>query len=1069
MNPSSIVIPAFLASAGIMLCSGAHALAMRLVAGQRPLHFFYALMCLCAAGYQWSTAAYYLADDVPAAVAALHWQTASIGGLSVAFFGFVAHYTGQRHVWPWLVVVASVSAAMITADLLFPHGIRFDRIVSSAPLVLPWGETLGHVTGTSRPFNRAALFGPTLAVALWALQRARLQYRGGDRQMALYLGSCVTVLIATGIWGVMIDTGVIRSFYVGGFAFMGLVGLMSVTLHRAQARTLEELRAERDRLQDARLRLESSELRLQLVLRGTNDGWWDWNIVTNEHTYSARGWEALGYEREELPYDDQLWNRLIHPDDRPLSHRALQDAIDSGSDNYSFEMRMLHKDGHAVPVLCRGYILRDSAGKAIRISGTDTDLTDRKQAALALEAERELNEQIFANSPIGISIFDADGNCVAANDAMARQVGGTVEQLLAQNFHAIASWKAFGLHDLAVRTLATGEAVSAVRKVTSSFGREVWINVNFRLLPAAGDDGGRARLMLMTDDLTEVKRVELERQDIQESYERVISSSIDGILHTRPDGTTLKANPAACQMLGMDEAELLRRGRSGLVDMGDPRCAVLLEERARTGRMRGEITMIRGNGERFQAEVSSSLYTNHDGEILGSTIFRDITERKQAESETHRLAYFDELTRLPNRRLLLDRIGLSLESSRRSGKFGALLFLDLDNFKRLNDARGHSVGDSLLMEVALRLTQLLRTADLVARLGGDEFVVLVDNLGDDIDAAAHTAMAVAEKVRAVLERPFLVDGNLYSGTGSIGLTMFPKAREGVDDLLREADTAMYRAKSMGRNSIAYYEAAMQAEVEERLALEQDLKEALHHQQIAVHVQPQVDAGGASIGGELLLRWTHPRRGAVPPPVFIPIAEESGLIVQLGHHVLQTACEALARMDTAGSTLSLSVNISPRQFRQDDFVGQLRAVLDATGAPATRLILEVTEGLLIEDWEDVASRMAELAALGIRFSIDDFGTGYSSLAYLKKLPLHEIKIDKSFVQNTPDNPNDCAIVRSILAVAQPLGLHVVAEGVETQAQADFLIGLDCDALQGYLFARPAPLEQWLAMHLATTVG
>jgi diguanylate cyclase (GGDEF)-like protein/PAS domain S-box-containing protein len=1064
MNSTSIVIPAFLASAGVMLCSGAQAFALRFLARQRPLHVLYALMCFGAAAYQLSCAAYYVADNVPAAVLALHWQVASICGVGVAFFGFVAVYTGQRSVRPWLMLVGAIAAAMLIADLLYPTGIRFQDLTVGEPMRMPWGETLAHIAGYSNPVNRAALFGPTLAISLWALHRAGIQYQGGDRRMAVFLALAVALLIGAGIWGALIDTGVVRSFYVAGFAFFGLVGLMSVTLRRAQIQTLADLRAERDRLQDARLRLESSEFRLRLVLKGTNDGWWDWNIVTGEHSYSARGWEALGYEFEELPYEG-LWDILIHPEDRAASQRALRDAIDGGSDHYSFEMRMRHKDGHPVPVLCRGYILRDSSGKAIRVSGTDTDLTDRKQASLALKAERELNEQIFANAPIGIAIFDAQGDCVSVNEAMARQVGGDPETLRGQNFHRLESWKASGLYELALRTIETGEATSSVLKLSSSFGKEIWLFVNFRLLP----DGERGRLMLMTDDLTEFKRAELERQDIQDTYEMVFANSIDGILHTKPDGTTLKANPAACQLLGMDESELLRRGRAGVLDMSDPRCAALLEERARTGRMRGELTMIRGNGERFEAEVTSSVYPNRDGVMMGSTIFRDITERKRAEADTHRLAYFDELTRLPNRRLLLDRIALSLETARRTGKFGALLFLDLDNFKRLNDARGHSIGDSLLMEVSRRLTELLRSADLVARLGGDEFVVLVDNLGDDIEAAARAAMAVAEKVRAVLERPFLIDGSLYSGTGSIGLTMFPKGREGVDDLLREADTAMYRAKAMGRNRIAYYESAMQAEVEERLALEQDLKEALDTDQICVHVQPQVNSAGSEIGGELLLRWTHPERGAVSPAFFIPVAEESGLILRLGEQVLRTACEALARMAAAGSTLSLSVNISPRQFRQEEFVAQLRKLLVATGAPPARLILEVTEGLLIEDWQGVASRMTELADLGIRFSIDDFGTGYSSLSYLKKLPLHEIKIDKSFVQNTPDDANDRAIVRSVLAVARAFRLHVVAEGVETQAQADFLAGLQCDAMQGFLFARPMPLEHWLARRAALVTG
>jgi predicted signal transduction protein with EAL and GGDEF domain len=362
--------------------------------------------------------------------------------------------------------------------------------------------------------------------------------------------------------------------------------------------------------------------------------------------------------------------------------------------------------------------------------------------------------------------------------------------------------------------------------------------------------------------------------------------------------------------------------------------------------------------------------------------------------------------------------------------------------------------------VAQRLTELLRPGDIVARLGGDEFVVLVNELGQDRDGAAHAAMAVAERVRRIIESPSLIDGWLYSGAGSVGVTMFPKGQSSVDDLLREADTAMYRAKETGRNRIAYFEAAMQAEVEERLALENDLKEALDTAQITVSIQPQVNLARQQVGGELLLRWNHPHRGAVSPAVFIPVAEESGLILRLGDFVLRRACESVACLARAGRPHCLSVNISPRQFRQEDFVAKVKSVLQQTQAPATQIIFEVTEGLLIEDWQDVADRMTELARLGIRFSIDDFGTGYSSLAYLKKLPLHEIKVDKSFVQDTPDDPNDTAIVHSILAMAKHFRLQVVAEGVETDAQAAFLAGLQCDLLQGFLFARPEPLDGWL---------
>ena len=450
-----------------------------------------------------------------------------------------------------------------------------------------------------------------------------------------------------------------------------------------------------------------------------------------------------------------------------------------------------------------------------------------------------------------------------------------------------------------------------------------------------------------------------------------------------------------------------------------------------------------------------------DGSVLWHGFITDITERKRIEDVTHRLAYFDALTGLPNRRLLIDRLEHALGSQQRSGQKGALFFIDLDNFKHINDARGHSVGDALLQQVALRLGSLLRHDDTVARLGGDEFVVQIGNLGSDTEGAARQARAVAEKVREVLESRYDIDGFSYNSSGSIGITLFPRGHEGVDDLLREADTAMYRAKAGGRNRIEFFEAGMQTEVEERLAIEHDMQDGIERGQFDVHIQPQVDAQGTVVGGELLMRWTHPVRGVVPPNQFIPLAEESALILRLGDLVLQRACEALAQLQRDGLRLDLSVNVSPRQFRRADFVDRVRDALTRAGARAEGLILEVTEGLLIEHWADTVSRMDELVALGLRFSIDDFGTGYSSLAYLKKLPLYELKIDRTFVRDTPDDPNDTAIVEAILSVSKHLGLRVVAEGVETAEQAEFLRSRGCDCLQGYFYGRPEPLAAWLA--------
>lgn len=478
--------------------------------------------------------------------------------------------------------------------------------------------------------------------------------------------------------------------------------------------------------------------------------------------------------------------------------------------------------------------------------------------------------------------------------------------------------------------------------------------------------------------------------------------------------------------------------------------------------VRAELVNYTKSGEKFWQELDIVPVADNRGHVTHwVSVERDITERKQAESDIHRLAYFDALTGLPNRRMLIDRMGLLLAAARRSAVPGAVLYIDLDNFKNVNDARGHAVGDSLLQLVALRLGGLMREEDTVARLGGDEFVILIARLTSEHDGGARAAIAIAEKVRTALEQPFDIQGQPYNSGGSIGVTLLPKEGQTADILLREADTAMYRAKAAGRNRIAFFEATMQLDVEERLSLEHDLSQAMALDQLALYLQPQVDQIGRPVSAELLLRWTHPVRGVVSPARFIPIAEQTGLILRVGDWVLEQGLRTLVRLQAAGRALPLSINVSPRQFRQPDFVQRVSTLLAQTGADPSRLIFEVTEGLLIENLDATIARMNELAALGIRFSIDDFGTGYSSLAYLKRLPLYELKIDKSFIQDTPTDPSDTAIVQLILSMASSLGLRVVAEGVETPEQAEFLVARGCDAMQGYLFARPMPIDEWLS--------
>ncbi|WP_269532376.1 bifunctional diguanylate cyclase/phosphodiesterase [Chitinimonas sp. BJYL2] len=479
--------------------------------------------------------------------------------------------------------------------------------------------------------------------------------------------------------------------------------------------------------------------------------------------------------------------------------------------------------------------------------------------------------------------------------------------------------------------------------------------------------------------------------------------------------------------------------------------------------LRTELIVYRKNGEPFWLELDlNPIYDTANRCTHFVLVQRDITDRKRAEENIHRLAFYDSLTGLPNRRLLIDRMDRALAAARRRGGFGAAIFLDLDHFKHVNDARGHGTGDTLLTAVAARLTVLLRDEDTIARLGGDEFVVLLNHLADDDTSAATLAMQLADKLRQALAEPFDLGAQRFSTGGSLGITLFPKPGQRTEDILREADMAMYRAKSEGRHRAVFFEGSMQAEIEERLTLQRDMEQALAEGGFQLYLQPQVNAEGRAIGAELLLRWQHPVRGFISPAQFIPIAEETGLIARIGDWILVEACHLLMILAATGRDLPLSVNVSPYQFHEADFVAKVRRVLDETGAPAQQLVLEVTEGLLIRNFSATVAKMEELASLGLRFSIDDFGTGYSSLAYLQRLPLDELKIDRSFLPQDPGIPSECAISALILSLARHMDLRVVAEGVETPEQAAFLIREGCHSMQGFLYARPMPVSDWLKL-------
>jgi len=524
------------------------------------------------------------------------------------------------------------------------------------------------------------------------------------------------------------------------------------------------------------------------------------------------------------------------------------------------------------------------------------------------------------------------------------------------------------------------------------------------------------------------------------------------------------ANDAFLRAAGYAREELLGRGMGIMSGPETDRAEVarITDAMARGQGVSAELQVHARDGRPYWLELEVNPFLDEHGKHTHWVVVgRDIGERKKAAGAIHRLAFYDVLTGLPNRRLLGERLDRVLAQAHAGGAGGALLFIDLDNFKYVNDARGHATGDALLKQAAQRLAALVGDDGMVARIGGDEFVVLLTALGQDEAAISRAALARAESIRTALAEDIEIDGHRYNSSASIGIAPLPRPGQSVDDVLREADTARYRAKAGGRNGVALFESTMRAEVEQRLTLERDLGQALAHEELAMYLQLQFDAAGRPVGAELLMRWRRADGSFVAPDVFIPVAEATGLIVPLGEWALRQACLAWQRLDAIGHPLPLSVNVSPAQFRQHGFVDSVQRLLRETGVPADQLIFELTEGVVVDKRDGVIARMRELAALGIRFSIDDFGTGYSNLAYLKRMPLYELKIDKSFIRDTPHDADGTAIVRTILGMAAHLRLRVVAEGVETREQACFLAEHGAPHMQGYLFARPLPLTEVLA--------
>lgn len=818
---------------------------------------------------------------------------------------------------------------------------------------------------------------------------------------------------------------------------------------------------------------ENERMRLQTILRMASDGIHILDATGRLLDASQAFLNMLGYDdtaKDQLQVTD--WDASLTKDDLQILFAKLL----TNTTPVTFETQHRRRDGRVldVEVVACSIVIN---GQPL-IYASSRDITQRKRSAEELNrhryhlqdlvetrtnelhaANRVLSVQtremadLYNKAPCGYHCLDKDGRFISINDTELDWLGYAREEVVGSLRYSdvVAPHSVAKFEDIFIRLQETGFVRDVEYDLRRKDGRLLPVLLNAAAIYGANGEFLQSRATLF--DITERKQLE-EQQRIA----AVAFQSRDGMLVTDSHGVILQVNQAFIEMTGYSAEEMVghtpAKLHSGAQDADYYR---KVWEAARSeGRWQGSIWNRRKDGGIFPKWLSISAVRNTDGEIthyVGE--YAEISEPREAERKIIELAFYDPLTGLPNRRLLHDRLHQALANSNRHAQYGALLLLDLDHFKTLNDTRGHDVGDQLLIEVGRRLRANLREADTAARLGGDEFVVLLEGMGATDVAAAESAEAIADKLRSQLSTPFMLQGTPCHIAASIGITLFRDSRESPENLLKQADLALYQAKDAGRDTGRFYTPALQAVVEARAELEAGLRRALTDKELILYYQPQVDEKGRLIGVEALLRWQPPGKAMIPPAEFIPIAEHSGLILPIGNWVLAEACRQIAAWSASPLTrdIRVAVNISARQFRQPDFIAYVQTALLESGADPRRLKLELTESTLVDDMESVISTMRTLQAQGVGFSMDDFGTGYSSLANLKRLPIEQLKIDQSFVRDIPGDADDCAIARAVIALGQSLHLNVIAEGVETVAQRDFLASFGCRAYQGYLYGRP----------------
>ena len=777
-------------------------------------------------------------------------------------------------------------------------------------------------------------------------------------------------------------------------------------------------------------------------------GSWSMELVTGCISWSDEMYQIYGVTKETFGHSVKAFLDLIYPGDRDAMKIWISDCL-AGKEPQELDFRIMQDDGSVRFIRGSGGLQYDESKRPLRIVGSAQDISERKQAEQVLHQIKAMID----SSLDGFWIVDFMGNVLQVNKAYAEISGYSIDELMNMHISQLEALEGSDQVKAHISKIVTQGYDLFETRHRHKDGHTIDIEVSASFLPEY------QQFCVFCRDITERKRIESDLCIAATAFE-----SQEGMFVTDAHKVILRVNRAFTKITGYTAEDVIGKNprilKSGRHDADF--YAAMWESINGSGAWEGEIWNRRKTGEVYPEHLTITAVIVADGIVSNYVAtLTDITLSKAAADEVERLAFYDPLTGLPNRRLLWDRLNSALSSSHRSGRKGALLFIDMDNFKTLNDTLGHDIGDLMLQQVAQRLEPAVREGDTVARLGGDEFVVMLEDLSEQALEAAAQTKVIGNKILATLNQPYQLATHDYQSTFSIGVTLFNGHELSAEELMKQADIAMYHSKSSGRNALRFFDPQMQASISARVSLEGELRKALEKQQFQLHYQIQVDSLGYPVGAEALIRLLDTERVQVSPAQFIPLAEETGLILPIGQWVLETACAQLNAWQQNALTcdLMLAVNVSAKQYRQAGFVNQVLASIDRHAINPKLLKLELTESMLLDDIEGTIATMNTLGEIGVQFSLDDFGTGYSSLQYLKRLPLYQLKIDQSFVRDIAYDMHDRSIVRTIIAMAKSMDLKVIAEGVETEEQRFILLNNGCTHYQGYLFGKPIPIKEF----------